>query len=170
VIDYNTIILQFNEQGDKTGWTYIEVPADLAQQIHPESKQAFRVRGWLDDLAIAGISLLPMGQGNYMMALRHEIRKGIRKSKGAMLRVRLEFDADFKMEAPDDLLDCFEFEPEALDYFNSLSKSHRGYFIKWINDAKTEQTRANRIANTINATLRRLDYGAMLRELKKLRE
>ena len=170
MIDFNTTILQFNEQGDKTGWTYIEVPADLAQQIHPDSKQAFRVKGWLDDFAITGISLLPMGQGNYIMALRNEIRKAIHKSKGAMLRVRLEFDADFKIETPDDLLDCFEFEPEAHDFFNSLSKSHWGYFIKWINDAKTEQTRANRIANTINAMVRRMDYGAMLREQKKLRE
>lgn len=98
------------------------------------------------------------------------MRKGTSKGKGAMLRVRLEFDADFKMEVPDELLECFDFEPEAFDFFNSLTKSHRGYFIKWITDAKTEQTRANRIAATINATLRHMDYGMMLKELKQLRE
>jgi uncharacterized protein YdeI (YjbR/CyaY-like superfamily) len=87
-----------------------------------------------------------------------------------MLRVRLEFDVDFKLEVPEDLQECFDFEPEAADYFNSLTKSHRGYFIKWINDAKTEGTRANRIASTVNAALRRMDYGMMLREKKKLRE
>ena len=170
MVDFNAIILQFGEQGDKTGWTYIEIPADIAQQMHPGNKKSFRVKGWLDNYAVAGMALLPIGEGNFMLALREEIRRGIRKSSGAMLRVRLEFDKDFKIEMPADLQECFEFEPEAYGFFSSLSKSHQGYFIKWITDAKTEQTRANRIANTINATLRRMDYVAMLREQKRLRE
>jgi hypothetical protein len=170
MVDFNTIILQFNEYGDKTRWTYIEIPADIARQLKPNDKRSFRVRGLLDDFPVAGMSLMPMGEGKHIMALRQEIRKGIRKSRGAMLRVRLEFDVDFKMEVPDDLQECFDFEPEAYAYFSGLTKSHQGYFIKWINDAKTEETRANRIASTINATLRRMDYGAMLREKKKLKE
>lgn len=35
MIDFNTIILQFGEYGDKTGWTYIEIPADVSAQINP---------------------------------------------------------------------------------------------------------------------------------------
>ena len=170
MVDFNTIILQFNEYGDKTGWTYIEIPPDIARQLKPNDKRSFRVRGFLDEFPVAGMSLMPMGEGKHIMALRQEIRKGIRKSRGAMLRVRLEFDVDFKMEITDDLQECFDFEPEAYVYFSGLTKSHQGYFIKWINDAKTEETRANRIASTINATLRRMDYGAMLREKKKLKE
>jgi hypothetical protein len=167
MVDFNTIILQFGEQGEKTGWTYIEIP----QQIKPDNRQSVRVRGFLDEFAISGMAMMPFGNGNFMLALREQIRKGIHKGRGAMVRVRLEFDADFKIEIPDDLQECFEFEqPEALEFFSSLAKSHQGYFIKWINDAKTEQTRANRIANTINAALRRMDYGAMLREQKRLRE
>ena len=170
MVDFNTIILQFGEQGDKTGWTYIEVPADIAQQLLPDNKRSFRVRGLLDNFPIAGMSLLPIGEGSFMMALRQEIRKGIHKGRGAMLRVQLEYDKDFKIEMPEDLQECFDFEPEAADYFNSITKSHRGYFIKWINDAKTQETRANRIVSTVNAALRRMDYGMMLREKKKLRE
>ncbi|RYU90320.1 DUF1905 domain-containing protein [Mucilaginibacter terrigena] len=171
MVDFTTIILQFGEQGDKTGWTYIEIPADMAHLILPDTKRSFRVRGKLDDFAVTGMSLMPIGGGNFMMALREEIRKGIRKHRGAMVRVQLEFDKDFKIEIPEDLQDCFDFEqPEAFEYFSSLAKSHQGYFIKWITDAKTLETRANRIAKTISAALRRMDYGAMLREQKKLRE
>ncbi|WP_374948284.1 YdeI/OmpD-associated family protein [Mucilaginibacter sp.] len=171
MVDFTTTILQFGEYGDKTGWTYIEIPADISQQIKPGEKRAYRVKGFLDNFEIAGKSLLPHGQGVYIFALNEPIRKAIRKERGAILRVRLEHDADFKLEMPDDLQECFDYEqPEALDYFNRLSKSHRGYFIKWINDAKTEQTRANRIALTLSAAVRRMDYGAMLREQKKLRE
>lgn len=171
MVDFNTIILQFGDFGDKTGWTYIEIPADVAQQIKPGEKRSYRVKGYLDNFAIAGKAILPHGEGSFIFPLNEGIRKGIRKGNGAMLRVRLEHDSDFKIEMPDDLQECFEFEqPEALEYFNGLSKSHRGYFIKWITDAKTEQTRANRIVYTINAALRRMDYGMMLREQKRLKE
>ncbi|MBD1383704.1 DUF1905 domain-containing protein [Mucilaginibacter rigui] len=170
MVDFTTIILQVSEQGDKNGWTYLVVPADVAQQLLPGNKKAFRVRGKLDDFAIAGMALMPVGGGDFFMSLREEIRKGIRKTKGAMVRVQLEHDKDFKIEIPADLQECFDFEqPEAFEYFSGLAKSHQGYFIKWITDAKTEETRANRIAKTINAAVRRMDYGAMLREQKKLR-
>lgn len=170
MIDFSTIILQFGEQGEKTGWTYIVIPADLAQQMKPGNKKSFRVKGKLDELPVEGMALMPIGDGDFMMALKKEIRKGFRKNRGAMLRVRLEPHDDFKIEVPDDLLECFEFEPTAGEFFYTLSPSNRGYFIKWINDAKTETTRANRIANTIDAMLRRMDYSQTLRALKKARE
>jgi len=171
MVDFTTIILQFGEQGDKTGWTYIEIPADIGQQMLPGNKRSFRVKGFLDNYAVSGMSAMPFGGGNFILALRKEICKAIRKNRGAMLRVQLEHDKDFKIEIPDDLQECFEFEePQAFEFFSGLSKSHQGYFIKWINDAKTEQTRANRIVCTINAAVRRMDYGMMLREQKKLRE
>ncbi|PAW95489.1 hypothetical protein CKK33_19070 [Mucilaginibacter sp. MD40] len=171
MIDYTTIIHQYGENGEKTGWTYVMVPFDVAQEILPGNKKAMRVCGWLDDLPVSGMALLPAGEGDFILALRAEIRKALRKEKGAMLRLRLEHDKDFKLEMPADLQECFEYEqPEALAWFYSLSKSHQGYFFKWINGAKTEQTRANRIAATINAANQRMDYGAMIRELKKLRE
>ncbi len=167
MVEFNTIILQFNEQGEKTGWTYIEVPADIAQQIKPGNKKSFRVRGMLDAFPVSGLALMPMGEGNFIMALKAEIRKGIHKNAGAVLQVRLEEDTDYKVEIPDDLMECFDFEPEAFDFFNTLAKSHRDYFIKWINSAKTSETRAKRIVNTINAMLRRWDYNTMIREMRK---
>ena len=167
MIEFNTIILQFAGQGEKTGWSYVEIPADLAQQLKPNNKKSFRVRGTLDGLAIKGMALMPMGEGNFIMALKAEVRKGIHKNAGAMLNVSIEEDTDYKVEVPDDLQECFDFEPEALDFFNSLPKSHRDYFIKWIDSAKTSETRAKRIINTVNAMLRKWNYGQMLRAMKK---
>jgi hypothetical protein len=167
MIEFNTIILQFAEQGEKTGWSYIDIPADLAQQIKPGNKRPFRVRGMLDGLAVSGMALMPMGDGNFIMALKAEVRKGIHKNAGAMVQVRIEEDTEYKVEVPDDLKECFDFEPEAWDFFNSLPKSHRDYFIKWIDGAKTGETRAKRIINTVNAMLRKWNYGQMLRAMKK---
>src|ERR1700709_2066324 len=103
MLSYNTIILQFGEQGEKTGWSYIEVPADLAQQLKPGNKKSFRVRGMLDGLAVKGMALMPMGSGNFIMALKADVRKAIHKNAGAMLQVKIEEDIDFKIEIPDDL-------------------------------------------------------------------
>jgi hypothetical protein len=167
MIAFNTLILQFAEQGEKTGWSYIEIPADLAQQLKPGNKQSFRVKGMLDGFAISGLALMPMGGGNFIMALKADIRKGIHKNAGAMLQVKLEVDNDYKVEVPADLQECFDFEPEAQLFFNSLAKSHRDYFIKWIEGAKTNETRAKRIINTVNAMLRKWTYNQMIRAMRE---
>ena len=167
MVDFTTIMLQFAEQGEKTGWTYIEIPADLAQQMKPDNKKSFRVRGMLDALPVRGMALMPMGEGNFIMALKADVRKRLHKNAGAMLRVKLEEDIDFKIEVPDDLQECFDFEPEAFEFFNSLPKSHREYFIKWIDEAKTNETRAKRIVNTVNAMLRKWHFNVMIREMRK---
>ena len=166
MVEFTTIILQFNEQGEKTGWTYIDIPADIAQQMKSGNKKSFRVRGMLDAFPVQGMALMPMGEGNFIMALKAEVRKGICKNAGAMLQVRLEEDTDFKVEMPADLQECFDFEPEAFEFYNSLAKSHREYFIKWIDSAKTNETRANRIVNTVNAMLRKWSYSQMIRAMR----
>lgn len=167
MIAFTAIILQFAEQGEKTGWSYIEIPAHLAQQLKPGNKKAFRVKGMLDGLAVNGMALMPMGEGNFIMALKADVRKAVHKNAGAMLQVKIEEDTDFKIEVPPDLKQCFDFEPEALTFYNSLPNSHRWYFIKWINDAKTNETRAKRIVNTVNAMLRKWNYGQMIRAMKR---
>jgi|SRR6185437_2408205 len=167
MIKFETLILQFGEQGEKTGWSYIEIPADLAHRLKPDNKKSFRVKGTLDSLAVRGMALMPMGDGNFIMALKADIRKALRKNKGAMLHVALEEDIDFRVEMPGDLKECFDFEPDAFAFYNTLPKSHRDYFVKWINDAKTSETRAKRIVNTVNAMLRKWRFNVMLREMKK---
>ena len=167
MVEFDALILQFDSQGEKTGWTYIEVPADIAQQLKPGNKKSFRVKGMLDSLAVEGLALMPMGEGNFIMALKADIRKGLRKNVGAMLHVQIEPHDDFKIEMPADLQECFDFEPEAFGFFNSLPKSHRDYFIRWIDSAKTSETRAKRIVNTINAMLRKWHFNVMIKEMRK---
>src|ERR1700733_1650593 len=111
MVEFTTIILQFAEQGEKTGWSYIEIPADIAQQLKPGNKKSFRVKGMLDAFPVSGMALMPIGEGNFIMALKAEVRKGIHKRAGAMLQVKLEPDDDYKIEMPYELKECFDFEP-----------------------------------------------------------
>ncbi len=163
---YVTVIHQFEEKGEKSGWHYIEVPLDVSELLNPGVKITYRVKGFLDNYPISGVALVPMGDGNFIIAINAEMRKGIGKRKGAMLNVVLEPHLDYKVDIPEDLFDCLSDEPEAMAQFNSLARSHRDYFIKWINSAKTEATRTKRIANTITAMINKMDYGALIRSLK----
>src|SRR5688572_29259049 len=115
MVQFVATILKFDRQGEKTGWTYIEIPATIAQKLKPDTKKSFRVKGKLDDYTIKGIALLPMGGGDFIMPLNGAIRKGIRKFKGARLQVKLEFDEEpLKLSA--DLLECLSDEPKALAF------------------------------------------------------
>ena len=103
------------------------------------------------------------------MALNTAMRKGIGKSKGATLRVQLEVDTQ-QIEPPADLIECLHDEPAALANYHKLPPSHRHYFTRWISEAKTEATRAKRIAITVSALARGTNFNEAMRELKKERE
>ncbi len=169
MIKFSAIILKFAAQGEKTGWSYIEIPAEKAQQIKPGNKKSFRVKGYLDGYYFEEKALLPMGNGNFIMALKADVRKAIGKRKGAVLTVKMEVDNKL-MLLNTDLMRCLRDEPEAFAFFNKLTPGHQKYFSNWIESAKTEPTRATRIAHTVTAMLRKEDFGSMVRRIKKVRQ
>jgi hypothetical protein len=166
MIRFTATIEQFSQQGEKTGWSYIKVPAALAQQLNPRDRKAFRVKGKLDDHAFATVNLVPMGGGDYILAVNRSMRTAIRKQKGAKVQVMLEYDTS-EPAPPPELMECLLDEPEALARFNSITKAHQHYFTNWISGAKTDPTKAKRIAATINALVRGWDFGQMVRSMKK---
>ncbi len=165
MITYETAILKFDKQGEKTGWTYIEVPADVAQQLKPDTKTSFRVKGKLDNYAIHAVALLPMGGGNFIMPINGAMRKAIGKRHGAQLKVQLEVD-DKPLKLSEDFMTCLADEPKALATFNKIPKSVQNYFSKWIEGAKTEPTKAKRIARAINALAKSQSFPEMIREFQ----
>lgn len=159
-------ILRFEKNADKTGWTYIVVPARIAGKIRPASKKSFRVKGKLDGYAFSKISLLPMGKGDFLFPFNASIRKGTGKIAGETVKVQIEADKSEIILNPD-LMTCLEDEPGALEHFNTLTGSHQRYFSKWIDSAKAELTKTKRIANAVNALSRGRNYAEMIRESSK---
>lgn len=166
MLQFTTTIYKYGEAGEKTGWTFIEVPKDLAQTLKPGNKKAFRVKGFLDALAFEGISLVPVGEGNFILPLNAALRKKLRKGEGAMLQVKLEVDPK-EIKPPADLLQCLADEPKALAHFNKLPKSHQNYYTRWINEAKTEPTRTRRIAKTVMVLSTGGDFGSAVKAAGK---
>ncbi|HVZ98188.1 MAG TPA: YdeI/OmpD-associated family protein [Chitinophagaceae bacterium] len=162
MVRFNTVIKKFGEQGEKTGWSYIEIPAEIANKIKPGYKRSFRVKGMLDEHKIERVSLLPMGGGNFIIPLNATLRKALGKRKGEIIKASLTEDAR-DVEFNKNFLLCLEDDPAALEFFNSLPGSHRNYFSKWIDSAKTEETKEKRIARAVSALSRKLGYAEMMR-------
>jgi len=169
MIAFTATIKRFTKQGEKTGWTYIEVPQPIAEQLKPGCRKSFRVSGKLDLYKIDRVALIPMGEGHFILAVNAAMRKGIQKGQGATIAVQLKAD-EREVKPPADFLDCLADEPEALAFFTSLTKGHQLYFGRWIDSAKTEATRTKRIAQAITALARKMGYPEMIRAAKKEKE
>jgi hypothetical protein len=166
MIHLTAIVKRFGQQGEKTGWTYIEVPANEAEKLVPNNKKSFRVKGKLDQHAIAQVSLIPMGGGDFILPLNAAMRKATGKSLGHSIEVKLAVDKS-ELTICSELLECLQDEPAAKAYFDKLAPSHQKYYSKWIESAKTDATKAKRIALAVNGMARGLDYGAILRLQKE---
>lgn len=165
MVRFKATIQKFQKQGEKTGWTYISIPHKIAEQINPGVKKSYRVKGRLDAYVFDGISLLPMGEGDFIIPLKADIRKKLGKRAGETLMAELELQQKaYEIDA--DFMACLEDEPAALRFFETLPKGHRNYFSKWIESAKTEPTRAKRIALAVNALAKKWGYAEMIRAQK----
>mgnify|MGYP003348694725 CR=1 FL=1 len=168
MIQFKATLSRFNKMGEKTGWTYIEIPADIANELFPGNRKSFRVKGYLDAFEISAVALIPMGQGAFILPVNAQLRKGIGKRHGSEVKVKIEKDIS-EYQINSDLLECLEDDSEAKKYFSSLPRSHQNYYSKWIESAKTVETKSKRIALCVNACARRMSYSEMIREDKRKR-
>jgi hypothetical protein len=161
MIQFTATIIKMGEQAHQTGWTYITIPQALAQQLIPNNKKSFRVKGQLDAYTIKGVAVLPDGDGGFLLPLNATMRKAIGKRQGATLLVKLQVDKE-PLTVPPDFWECLQDEPAALERFNNgLLPSHRNYFIKWVDGVKGETARAKRIAMAIDALNRGWSFQEM---------
>lgn len=167
-VKFTATLLRFTKKGEKTGWTYINITPDLIQRLKKGTKTSFRVKGKLDDYAINAVALLPMGDGDFIMPVNGTMRKALKKKEGAMIDVKLEAD-NTELPLSSDLLECLADDPDAQAFFDTLTKGHQRYFSNWIEDAKTPETKAKRIAMALKGLNMKLGYGPMIRHFKALK-
>ncbi len=168
MIRFTATILRFDKQGEKTGWSYVSVPAHLARELKPGNKKSFRVKGTLDKHVIKQVSLLPMGDGDFIMAFNAAMRKGTGKREGALIEVALQEDKS-EIAMPSDFAECLEADADAQAVFNKQPKSHQNYWIKWIEAVKGKEARDSRLIRAVAALAQGLNFAQMLRAEKALR-
>lgn len=167
MVSFTAVLQKFDKKGEKTGWTYLEIPAEMAQKIKEKTRVSFRVKGKIDEFPIKLVALIPMGEGDFILPINAQMRKGIRKTEGASVLLSLEEDQD-ELSISSELLICLEDEPAASKAFHAMPKSHQFYYSKWIESAKTIETKSKRISMTVQSLAMGMDYGQMLRYFRDL--
>lgn len=165
MVTFTARIMKFDKKGEKTGWSYIEISSKLAEKLNPGCRVSFRVRGKIDGHPISRTALLPMGGGNFILPFNATHRRLTGKRAGDTVRVQFELDnRSFEMSA--DFMVCLEVEPAAYDFFQRLPQSHQRYFSKWIEDARTIQTKTKRITMAVTALASGQGFAEMIRANK----
>jgi len=154
LVDKEYLLEKFPGKG---GWTFTFIP-----EIPPDKHSSFgflKVRGSIDDYEIKHFNLLPSVKGDdrLFLTVKSEIRKIIKKEAGDYVHIILYPDNE-PLEIPEEFSLCLQEDAEALRFFNSLSESEKNNYVKWIYSAKTDRTKVDRIAKTLDRLVENLKY------------
>lgn len=128
------------------GGAFVEVPFDVEKEFG--SKRP-KVKAMIEGVPYRGI-LTRMGTDAHLLIVLKEIREQIGKTFGDEVTITVEPDTEPRVvELPAELKKAFRTEKEAKAFFEKLSYTHQREYVMWINEAKREETRQNRIAKTI---------------------
>jgi hypothetical protein len=149
LVNQSYLLQKFQGKG---GWTYALIPEVAQNKTNPFGW--VKVRGSIDGVEISKYHLMPFGNGQLFLPVKASIRKQIKKEVGDTVWVCLYAD-DEPFQAPAELLECLATEEAALTFFQSLSESEQNNYVKWIYEAKKEETKATRIVKTIERLMQR---------------
>ncbi len=128
------------------GGAFVEVPFDVEAAFG--SKRP-KIRAMIEGVPYRGL-LARMGGEHHMLIILKGIREQIGKTFGDEVKVTVELDTEPRLiEIPPDLAKALKKERAVQARFNSLSYTHRREYVTHITEAKREETRAKRIARTI---------------------
>jgi bacteriocin resistance YdeI/OmpD-like protein/uncharacterized protein DUF1905 len=130
---------------DDSGGACVLFPFDLKQEF---GIARVPVKALLDGVPYTG-SLIRYGRPEPMLPILKAVREQIGKKVGDTISVELWQDmADRKVETPAAFAALLKRE-KVLDFFDSLSNTHRKEYIRWVTEAKKEETRERRLAKSV---------------------
>jgi hypothetical protein len=126
--------------------TGIAVPDEIVESLGQGRRPPVRVtvggHTYRSTVAVMG--------GRYMIGLSAENRSAAGVAAGDEVDVSLELDtAPRELVVPDDFAAALAAEPEARTFFDGLSYSNRQWHVLSVEGAKTAETRARRIAKSV---------------------
>jgi len=136
------------ERHGKTA-TGIEVPAEVVEGLGAGNRPAVRVtlnagHSYASTVASYG--------GRFLVGVSAENRAAAGVSAGDELEVTLDVDhSSREAEVPPDLAEALAGAHDALERFEKLTPTQRGYFSDSVASAKKPETRAKRVERAIDA-------------------
>lgn len=131
--------------------TGIHVPDEAVAQLDAGKRPPVRVS--LNGFAYR-TTVAPMG-GAFFIPVAREIREGAGLTAGETVHVEMTLDTEPRtVDVPADFQAALDAVPGASERFDKLAYSHRKEHVRAIEDAKTPETRARRIAKAIEMLLK----------------
>ena len=135
------------ELGGKTA-TGIPVPDEVVAALAAGRRPAVRVTVAAHTYRT---TIASMG-GRFMIPLSAEHRADAGVAAGDEVEVHIESDTAVRdVTLPSDVAEALCEDGSAQSFFESLAYTHRKEWIRWIEEAKKPDTRANRIETTVEA-------------------
>jgi len=128
------------------GGAFVEIPFHVEAEFG--SKRP-KVKALIDGIPYRGI-LTRMGSETHILGILKEIREKAGKTFGDEVTITVEPDTEPRLiEIPKDLMKELKKDKEAGVFFDKLSYTHQKEYVRWVEEAKKEETRQNRIVKTI---------------------
>lgn len=133
------------KQSGNINGAYIEPPFDVKEVF---GAKRVKVIATFDGVEYRG-SIVSMG-GCYVLGITQEIRKKIGKEFGDLVEVTVEKDEEERtVEMPEDFARALADNTAAQETYSKLSFTGKRDYIRWITEAKKEETRRSRIEKSV---------------------
>jgi hypothetical protein len=133
-------------EGGGGGGAGVSFPYDVEKEFGTRANVP--VKATLDGVPYTG-SLMNCGMPNHILAVLKGTRERIGKGVGDTVEVEVWKDeAERTIETPKDLKVLLKSEA-LLASFEKLSYTHRKEYVRWIEEAKKEETRQRRLAKCV---------------------
>jgi len=129
-----------------TGGAYVLFPYDVVEEFGGKGRVA--VKATFDGVAYRG-SLVKYGMPQHMLPVLKAIRDEIGKSPGDTVEVVLWKDEAERVLAIPPAFKSLLKKEGLLAGFEKLSYTHCKEYVRWIEEAKKEETRQNRMAKAV---------------------
>lgn len=133
-------------ESTRGGGACVFFPYDVQKEFGTRGR--VRVKGAIDGVPYTG-SMMKYGAPQHMLGILKKVREQIGKSSGEMVEVTVEKDETERIiEAPPEFEKLLKKE-KVWAAFEKLSYTHKKEYVRWISEAKREETRAIRIAKSV---------------------
>ena len=164
---FSASLQEFENQLASLWKSHIAVPTAIAERLTADGNR--RVVCTINEDYKMHCALMSSEDYWYIM-LSKNMRTKMRLKKGSVIQVQIETDtSEYGMEMPEELLETFNQEPEAFEFFKSLTPGKQRTLIYIVNKVKNTDSRLRKalaIAAHLNEVGDKLDFKKLNETIK----
>ena len=137
-------MLKFESKIYKEGFNYVaDVPHEICLTF--KDNGYVPIKGFIDGKDYKG-TLIPRKNNRYVLFINADIRRKIRKGKDDRVSIEITKDAETReLLLPEDAELIFNEDPRLITSFRNMTLTHRKEIIRYISQAKGDESRTYRI-------------------------